>query len=141
MSSGIWFSILSATVPFLLEYININTCSKPTWFTTSNVSSKSSSVSPGNPTIISVVSVTFGIFFFILSTSSKYCSFEYFLFIAFNTFVLPDWSGKCNVLLTFSHFAIASITSSVKSFGCGEINLIFLIPSILFTSINKFAKL
>ena len=36
--------------------------------------------------------------------------------------------------------AIASITSSVKSFGCGEINLILSIPSILFISLNNVAN-
>ena len=61
ISSGIWFSILSAMVPTLLEYININICSKFTFLTTSNVSSKSASVSPGNPTIISVENNTSGI--------------------------------------------------------------------------------
>ena len=34
--------------------------------------------------------------------------------------------------------AITSITSSVKSFGCGETNLIISIPSILSTSLKRF---
>ena len=137
ISSGIWFSILSALVPTLLEYINIKICSKLTCFTTSIVSSKSSSVSPGKPTIISVENTTSGILFFILFIKSKYCSFVYFLFISFNTFVLPDWSGTCINLDIFLLLLITSITSSVKSFGCGETNLITSIPSILSTSSNS----
>ena len=105
------------------------------------MSSKSSSVSPGKPTIISVDNTTSGILVFILSTSSKYCSFVYFLFIFFNTAELPDCNGKCSTLAILELLAIASITSSVKSFGCGEINLTLSIPSILHTSFNKFANL
>ena len=51
--------------PTLLEYMNIYTCSNFTFATTSNVSSNSSSVSPGNPTMMSVDKVKFGIFAFI----------------------------------------------------------------------------
>ena len=50
------------------------------------------------------------------------------------------WSGKCTILLTFSQSLIASITSSVKSFGCGDTKRIFSIPSILFTILNSFAN-
>ena len=54
--------------------------------------------------------------------------------------MLPDWSGKCTNLQTFSHSAITSITSSVKSFGCGDTNLILSIPSILFIALNRVAN-
>ena len=53
-SSGIWSSILAAGVPSLLEYMNVKALSYLTFSTTSIVSSKSSSVSPGNPIIKSV---------------------------------------------------------------------------------------
>ena len=112
----------------------VQTCALPI------LSSNSSSVSPGNPTIMSVDSVKFGIFSFIFSTKFKYCSFVYFLFISFKTFVFPDCNGKCTNLHTFSQSAIASITSSVKSFGCGDTNLILSIPSILFIALNNVAK-
>ena len=128
---------MSPGVPTLLEYMNIYTCSKFTFSTTSKVSSKSSSVSPGKPRIMSVDSSKFGIFDFIFSTKFRYCSLVYFLFIFFKTSVLPDWSGKWIILHTFSQSLIASITSSEKSFGCGEINLILSIPDILFTALNN----
>ena len=89
---------------------------------------------------MSVDNAKFGILLFILSTRFRYCSFVYFLFIAFNTFVLPDCSGKCTNLHTLSHVAIASITSSVKSFGCGDIKRILSICSILFTAFNNVAN-
>ena len=41
---------------------------------------------------------------------------------------------------TFSQSAIASITSSVKSFGCGDTNLILSIPSILFIAFSSVAN-
>ena len=40
----------------------------------------------------------------------------------------------------FLEFAITSITSSVKSLGCGDINLILSIPSIFSTSARSVAK-
>ena len=65
------FSILAAGVPVLFEYIKVYALSYLTFLTTSSVSSKSSSVSPGNPTIISVVIDTSGSLSLILSTSSR----------------------------------------------------------------------
>ena len=53
------------------EYINVYALSNFAFFTTSIVSSKSSSVSPGNPTIISVVIETSGSILLIISTCSK----------------------------------------------------------------------
>ncbi len=52
---------MSAPVNFLFEYRNMNAESYLTSRTRSNVSSKSSSVSPGKPTIISVVIARSGI--------------------------------------------------------------------------------
>ena len=49
--------MLAAGVPERLEYTYVYALSNPTSLTTSNVSSKSSSVSPGNPTIISCMDV------------------------------------------------------------------------------------
>ena len=53
--------INDAGVPSLGEYINVKALSNLQVFTTSRVSSKSSSVSFGKPTIISVVILTPGI--------------------------------------------------------------------------------
>src|SRR5512133_1265651 len=60
-SSGIWSSITAASVPARGEYTNVNAPSKPTSSTTSSVSRKSVSVSPGKPTMRSVVSARSGI--------------------------------------------------------------------------------
>ena len=42
--------------------------------------------------------------------------------MAFKIASEPDCSGMCKEGITFGVSAIAVITSSVKSFGCGEVN-------------------
>ena len=42
----------------------------------------------------------------------------------------PDCSGMCRLWQTFGVSAIAAITSSVKSFGCGLVNRTRSSPSI-----------
>lgn len=42
----------------------------------------------------------------------------------------PDWSGMCSCGMTFGVSAIAAITSSVKSRGCGEVKRTRSRPSI-----------
>ena len=54
-------SIRTAGVPVLLEYMKVKALSKPTSLTMDKVSRKSSSVSPGKPTIMSVVREISGI--------------------------------------------------------------------------------
>ena len=68
--SGVRYTI-EGGVPVLFEYINVYALSNFAFLTTSIVSSKSSSVSPGKPTIISVVIETSGSILLIISTCSK----------------------------------------------------------------------
>ena len=109
--------ILLAGVPSLGEKINVNAESNLQIFTTSMVSSKSSLVSPGKPTIISVVIDAFGIVSFIFLNNFKYDSFVYLLPISFKILFDPDWSGRCIYGMIFSYLEIVSIISSVKSHG------------------------
>ncbi len=60
VSPSTWPSIEAAGVPARFEYRKVNALSNRTLSTTSSVSSKSSSVSPGNPTMMSVVIETSG---------------------------------------------------------------------------------
>ena len=50
--------------------------------------------------------------------------------MAFSTVSEPDCSGMCRCGMTFGVSAIASMTSSVKSRGCGEVNRTRSRPSI-----------
>jgi hypothetical protein len=63
-----------AGVPSRGENLNVNASSNPTWRTALNVCSKSSSVSPENPTMTSVVRARPGIAFRSRSTQAKYSS-------------------------------------------------------------------
>ncbi|SLJ83168.1 Uncharacterised protein [Mycobacteroides abscessus subsp. abscessus] len=58
---GTWSAISAAGVPGRLEYWKVNALVKRAWRTTSRVSWKSSSVSPGKPTMMSVVMAACGI--------------------------------------------------------------------------------
>ena len=75
--------------------MNVNALSYLHLSTTSKVSLKSSSVSPGKPTIISVVIATFGTVFLILLNNSIYSSLVYLLPINFNILEDPACNGKC----------------------------------------------
>ena len=55
-----WPSIVAAGVPGRMEYLKVNAPAKRAWRTRSRVSSKSWSVSPGNPTMMSVVMAASG---------------------------------------------------------------------------------
>src|SRR6266508_4296863 len=57
-SLGIWFGIVAASVPGRGEYWNVYAWSNRAAPTTSSVPRKSSSVSPGKPTMMSVVTAT-----------------------------------------------------------------------------------
>ena len=52
----------------------------------------------------------------------------------------PDCRGMCSCGMTFGVSAIAAITSSVKSFGCGEVNRTRSRPSIWPQERSRFAK-
>ena len=125
------FFILEATVPLRSEYGKTCILENPTSLLNSSVSSKSSSVSPGKPTIISVERDIPGLNFLILLTISINSSRVYLLFINFNTLLLPAWRGICkwdtNLLLFFN---ISSIPSSSSTISTDE-SLILSSPSIL----------
>ena len=90
--------------------------------TTSMVCSRSSSVSPGKPTMMSVVIAASGIAARTRSTMPRNRSRRYERRIRRSTASEPDCSGMCSCGITFPVVAIASITSSVKSRGCGLVN-------------------
>ena len=60
-SAGTWSAISAAGVPGRLEYWKVNAPANRACSTTRSVSAKSSSVSPGNPTMRSVVIAASGI--------------------------------------------------------------------------------
>ena len=59
-SAGTWPGMSAAAVPGRLEYWNVKAPANRAWRTTSSVSSKSRSVSPGKPTMMSVVMAAVG---------------------------------------------------------------------------------
>ena len=71
-SLGTWSSIVAARVPGRGEYWNVNALSNRARSTTSSVAAKSSSVSPGNPTMMSVETAISGIAARIRSSQSRY---------------------------------------------------------------------
>ena len=70
-SSGTWPPIVAASVPLRGEKTNVNALSNPISSTADTVSRKSSSVSPGKPTMRSVESARSGIAARISSTSRR----------------------------------------------------------------------
>ena len=60
--------------------------------------------------------------------------------IAFRIRVEPDWSGRCVCSHTAAHSAIAAITGSRKSFGCGLVNRMRSIPSTASTARSSSPK-
>ena len=60
--------------------------------------------------------------------------------IAFSTRSEPDCSGKWMCSQTVSHSAMASITSGVKSCGCGLVNRIRRMPSTSFTCAQELGE-
>jgi hypothetical protein len=91
--------------------------SKRACATTSSVSARSCSVSPGKPTMMSVETAMPGIARRIFASHSRYRSRRYERCIARKTRSDPDCSGKWMCSQTCSHAAMASTTSAVKSCG------------------------
>ena len=60
--------------------------------------------------------------------------------MAFKIASEPDCSGMCKEGMTFGVSAIAVITSSVKSLGCGEVNRTRSKPSIVPHARSSLAK-
>ena len=92
-------------------------------------SRKSSSLSPGKPTIISVVRPAWGIYFLIIFAFSMYSSRVYLLFIAFKILLDPDCRDKWKWSQSFPVFTALSINSWVIIIGSTEDNLILSMPS------------
>ena len=112
------------------EYWKVKALANRARAATSRVCWKSSSVSPGNPTMMSVVIAASGIAALTRSMMPRYFSARYDRRIAAKIRSLPDCIGICRLGITFGVCAIAAMTSSVKSRGCGEVNLTRSRPSI-----------
>ena len=84
-------------------------------------SAKSASVSPGKPTITSVVSAMSGIASRMRSTSARYRSRSYVRRMRFRICDEPDCSGRCMCSHATRHSARAAITSARMSLGCGDV--------------------
>ena len=80
--------------------------------------------------MMSVVIAASGIAARTSSMMRRYRSRRYERRIAFRTRSEPDCSGMCSEGITFGVSAIASITSAVKSRGCGDVNRTRSRPSI-----------
>ena len=91
---------------------------------------KSSSVSPGNPTMMSVVIAASGIAARTSSRIARYRARPVRAAHRRSTSSEPDCSGMCSCGQTFGVSAIAAITSEVKSRGCGEVKRTRSRPSI-----------
>src|SRR5260370_10371822 len=97
------------------EYLKEKTPSYLTSSSNDKVSSKSLFVSPGNPTITSVVIAVRRLALRIMAIFPRYSSREYVRCIARNTRVDPDCTGKCTWLQIAAFESIAAIMSGVKS--------------------------
>ena len=94
----------------------------------------SSSVSPGNPTITSVVNAGFGKYFLRSSHFSAYSLLVYLRFIRFNVASHPLCRDRWKCGHIFGSFAIPSANSSVMIPGSKEPRRILSIPSISWTA-------
>ncbi len=117
-------------MPSRIEYWNVKALVNRACSTTRIVSSKSSSVSPGKPTMMSVVIAAFGMRSRTRSRMPRNFSLRYERRIALRMRSLPDCSGMCSWGMTAGVSAIASMTSSVKAAGCGLVKRMRSSPSI-----------
>ncbi len=104
------------------EYWKVNAEENLAASTTRRVSAKSSSVSPGKPTMTSEVIAASGSASRTRSRMPRNRSERYDRRIARSTRSDPDCSGMCRLGITVGVWAMAAITSSVKAAGCGEVN-------------------
>ena len=128
--------ISAASVPRRGEYMNVNPSTKPTSSDISSVGAKSSSVSPGKPTMMSVVIAGSGTRSRISATrrgsargrsGGAYAEHAGGPGLYRQVHVLePDWSSPC-----------ARMTSSVMCAGCGLVYRIAAIPSIASTACSS----
>ena len=129
-----------AGVPGLGLYENMKLLLQPIRSIIFIVSWNWASVSPGNPTIISVVKETPGTSDFNSSISSRYSSTVWSRRMDFKTSLFPLWIGRCKWFTSTSISRYARIVSRVKSFGWLVVNLNLCNPgisSILYKSLWK----
>src|SRR5258708_11028929 len=100
------------------EYLKEKTPSNLTASNSESVSAKSAAVSPGNPTITSVVIVVRRFALRIMAIFSRYSSREYVLCMRRRTREEPDCTGSCTWLQILEFASITEIMSGVKSCGC-----------------------
>ena len=121
-AAGTWSAISPAGVPGRIEYWNVNAEENSEASTTSSVSWKSCSVSPGKPTMMSVVMAACGMRSRTRSRIPRNFLDRYERRMSFRIRSEPDCSGMCSCGITFGVSAMASITSSVKAAGWGLVN-------------------
>ena len=131
---------MAAGVPGRGEYWKVNAEANRAFSTTSSVAAKSSSVSPGNPTMMSVEIAASGIAARTSSRIARNRADRYERRIARRTRSDPDCSGMCSCGHTFGVCAIAAMTSAVKSRGCGEVNRTRSSPGTSPQARSSFAK-
>ena len=89
--------------------------------TMSTVCWKSSSVSPGKPTMMSVLMRASGMAARTLSRMARKRFVRYERRMARRVLSEPDCSGMCSWCMIFGVCAMVSMTSSVKAAGCGDV--------------------
>ena len=138
ISFGICSSMSAAGVPGRGEYWKVKAEENRARRTISIVAWKSSSVSPGNPTMISVVIAAPGIFSRASSTIFMNFLLRYERRISLSTLSEPDCNGMCNCGQITGYCAITSITSLVNSAGCGLVKRSRSNPSICAQAASNF---
>ena len=131
---------LAAGVPLRGEKLKMCIFANPTSLAKLTVCSKSLSVSPGKPTIISVVKAGLSSCDFIraivsLNSSALYCR-HIFLRILFE----PDWSDKCRCGMMLRCLRKVSSNRGVISAGSSELNLMRERPGICAIESRRSAK-
>jgi hypothetical protein len=127
-------------VPGRGEYWKVKAEAKRAASTTAMVASKSSSVSPGNPTMTSEVMAAPGRAERTRSRIPRKRSDLYERLMALRIRSEPDCRGMCRLGMTFGVSAIASTTASVKPAGWGEVNRTLSSPSMSPEALSRAEK-
>ena len=139
-SSGMLSANVTAGVFGLGENLKAKTASYLTSPTSVMVSSKSASVSPGKPTIMSLVMLMSRLAALIQLMRSRYQSRVYSRAMALRTAVEPDWTGRWMWSQRVGVASIASTMSRVKSRGCEVVKRTRRMPGSLADSDEKFGE-
>ena len=135
-----WLGILAALVPSLLEYGKTWILAYCIFLQKSRHSLKSLSVSPGNPTMTSVVILISGLMALIWLMIDSYLALSYLRFISFRIFSLPDWRGICRWSQRIGLFFKSSINLSFNSVISIEDSLILFKPGMVLILLIKSTK-